>query len=266
MSILHAIVLGIVQGLTEFLPISSSGHLQVVPWLFKWDDFANNPDLNQTFDVALHIGTFFGALTYFWKDIWEFVVNKSRRRLGVLLLLSTIPAGLVGVTLEESLADVNEAVIGVMLIAFGVLLGFADRRISTRAAEMGDHQFGPRDALIMGLAQASALQPGVSRSGVTITAARFLGFDRESAARLSFLMAMPVIAGAGLFKGLDVIGNGGVPDGFVAPFLWGMVASAATGAAAVWGLLKLVKTKSFMPFVAYRVVAGVAIIGIYVAR
>lgn len=263
---MHAIVLGIVQGLTEFLPISSSGHLALVPWLFNWKELTNNPDLNQTFDVALHIGTFVGALTYFWRDIWEFVVNTARRKLGVLLLLSTIPAGLVGVVLEDKLADANELMIGVMLIGFGLLLGYADKRISTRAAEMGDNQFGPRDAVIMGLAQAAALQPGVSRSGVTITAGRFLGFDRESAARLSFLMAMPVIGGAGFVKGVDVLGNGGLPDGLAAPFLWGMLASAVTGAFAVWGLLKLVKTKSFTPFVVYRVLAGVAVIGIYLAR
>ncbi len=266
MPILHAIVLGIVQGLTEFLPISSSGHLALVPWLFNWKELTNNPDLNQTFDVALHIGTFVGALAYFWRDIWSIVTNRARHRLGVLLLLSTIPAGLVGLLFEEKLADANEALIGVMLIVFGLVLAYVDRRIATRTAEMGDAPFGPRDALIMGLAQAAALQPGVSRSGVTISAGRLLGFDRESAARLSFLMAMPVIAGAGAVKGLKVLADGGLAPGLAAPFAWGMVASAATGALAVWFLLRLVKTRSFMPFVVYRVVAGVAVIAIAAAR
>lgn len=266
MSILHAIVLGIVQGLTEFLPISSSGHLAIVPWLFGWDELTANPSLNQTFDVALHIGTFVGALGYFWRDIWSIVTTRSRHRLGLLLLLSTIPAGVVGLVLEESLADVNEAMIGVMLIVFGVVLAWVDRRVSTRAAEMGDAPFGPRDAALMGLAQASALMPGVSRSGVTISTGRLLGFDRESAARLSFLMAMPVIAGAGALKGVKVIADGGLGPGLAAPFLWGMTASALTGALAVWFLLRLVKTRTFMPFVAYRVVAGVAVIAIALSR
>lgn len=266
MPILHAIVLGIVQGLTEFLPISSSGHLALVPWLFDWTELTKNPDLNQTFDVALHIGTFLGALGYFWRDIWDIVSNRSRHRLGVLLLLSTIPAGLVGLIFEESLADANELMIGVMLIVFGLVLAWIDRRTSTRTAEMGDAPFGARDAAIMGIAQAVALQPGVSRSGVTITAGRLLGFDRESAARLSFLMAMPVIAGAGAVKGLKVVADGGLAPGLAAPFFWGMLASALTGAAAVWFLLRLVKTRTFMPFVAYRLVAGVAVIAIALAR
>ncbi len=117
-----------------------------------------------------------------------------------------------------------------MLIVFALVLAWADKRVSTRTAEMGEHPFGPRDAAIMGLAQAVALQPGVSRSGVTITAGRMLGFDRESAARLSFLMAMPVIAGAGAVKGLKVVADGGLGPGLAAPFFWGMVASALTGA------------------------------------
>lgn len=266
MPILHAIVLGIVQGLTEFLPISSSGHLAVVPWLFHWHELTDNHDLNQTFDVALHIGTFVGALAYFWRDIWELATNKDKHRLALLLVGSAIPAGLVGVALESSLADSKEWLIGVMLIVFALVLAVADKRVATRAAESGDRPFGPRDAVIMGLAQAAALQPGVSRSGATITAGRFLGFDRESAARMSFLMALPVIAGAGALKGLKIVADGGLAPGLTAPFLWGMVASAVTGALAVWGLLKLVKTRSFTPFVVYRVVAGLAIIGIAIAR
>ncbi len=266
MPILHAIVLGIVQGLTEFLPISSSGHLAIVPWLFRWDELTANPELNQTFDVALHIGTFVGALGYFWRDIWSIITTRSRHRLGVLLLLSTIPAGLIGLVFEESLAEANELLIGVLLIVFGVVLAWVARRVATRAAEMGDNPFGPRDAALMGIAQASALVPGVSRSGITMTAGRLLGFDRESAARLSFLMAMPVIAGAGALKGVKVLADGGLAPGLAAPFLWGMVASALTGALAVWFLLRLIKTRTFMPFVVYRIVAGVAIIGIALAR
>jgi undecaprenyl-diphosphatase len=266
MPILHAIVLGIVQGLTEFLPVSSSGHLAIVPWLFDWKELTRNDHLNQTFDVALHIGTFVGALAYFWRDIWDIVSNRARHRLGLLLIVATIPAGIAGAVFEDTLAHPSEWVIGLMLIVFGLVLAFADRLTATRTAEMGDAPFGLRDAVILGFAQAVALQPGVSRSGVTITAGRFLGFDRESAARISFLMALLVVGGAGAFKSLQVFTGDGLGPGLAAPFAWGMLASAVSGALAVWGLLKLVKTKSFTPFVVYRVLAGVAIIAIAAAR
>jgi undecaprenyl-diphosphatase len=266
MPILHAIVLGLVQGLTEFLPISSSGHLAIVPWLFDWKELTHNDSLNQTFDVALHIGTFVGALAYFWRDIWGIVSNRARHRLGLLLIVATIPAGVAGVLFEDALAHPSEWVIGLMLIVFGLVLAYADRLPATRAAEMGEDQFNLRDALVLGFAQAVALQPGVSRSGVTITAGRFLGFDRESAARLSFLMALLVVGGAGAFKALDVFTGDGLAPGLAAPFAWGMLASAVSGALAVWALLKLVRTRSFTPFVIYRVLAGVAIIAVAAAR
>jgi undecaprenyl-diphosphatase len=266
MPILHAIVLGIVQGLTEFLPISSSGHLAIVPWLFDWKELTRDPNLNQTFDVALHIGTFIGVVVYFWRDIWDIAFNRARHRLGVLLLLSTIPAALVGVVVEESVAEPNAPLIATMLIVFGLVLFWADRLTATRTAEMGERPFGPRDAAVMGIAQAVALQPGVSRSGVTITAGRVLGFDRESAARLSFLMMIPVTAGAAAYKGLQVVGDGGLAPGLAAPFLWGMVASGVTGAFAVWGLLKLLRTRTFLPFVVYRLAAGAVILLVWAAR
>jgi undecaprenyl-diphosphatase len=144
--------------------------------------------------------------------------------------------------------------------------GVADRLPSTRAAEMGDAPFGMRDALVLGFAQCLALQPGVSRSGITITAGRFVGFDRESAARISFLMALLVVGGAGAFKALEVFTGDGLGPGLAAPFAWGMLASGLSGALAVWGLLRLVKTRSFTPFVIYRVLAGLAIIAIAAAR
>jgi undecaprenyl-diphosphatase len=264
--ILHAIVLGLVQGLTEFLPVSSSGHLAVVPWLFHWKELTQDHDLNQTFDVALHIGTFVGALAYFWRDIWSIVTDRSRRRVGLLLIVATIPAGLAGVLFEDRLADPSIWVIGAGLALFGLVLGYADRLPSRRAAEMGDDQFNLRDALVIGFAQCLALQPGVSRSGITITAGRFAGFDRESAARISFLMALLVVGGAGAYKSLEVFTGSGLGPGLAAPFAWGMLACAVSGALAVWGLLKLVKTRSFTPFVIYRVVAGLAIIAIAAAR
>jgi undecaprenyl-diphosphatase len=268
--ILHAIVLGLVQGLSEFLPISSSGHLILVPWLFDWDELRRDPSLNQTFDVALHMGTFVGAAAYFWRELVVlgqagFRSIRTRRvrtrdeRLAWLLLLSALPAAATGALLDEIIEEhlSQEWLIGVMLIVFAVVLLVADRLRGRRDAE----EFDARDAVVLGVAQALALQPGVSRSGVTISAARWQGFDRNAAARLSFLMSLPIIAGAGIYKGVDVIGEG-IPAGFGAAFAWGAATSAVTGFIAVWGLLRLLRTITFVPFVVYRVLAGAGVLAI----
>ncbi len=269
MSILHAIVLGVVQGLSEFLPISSSGHLELVPWLFGWDDFADDK-LEQAFDVALHIGTLVGAASYLWRDIVRYtsagVGGLIRRdldqdgRIAWFLVASAVPAALTGVLLEDVIFDLSGriALIAVMLIAFGLLLLVADRLPGVRQQS----SFSLRDALLMGGGQALALQPGVSRSGVTLTVSRFLGFTRDAAARLAFLMSLPIIAGAGLFRAVSVVQDGGVPDDLVAGFVAGMVASAVTGWFAVWWMLQFVRRRTFAPFVAYRVVAGLAVLGL----
>lgn len=262
MSVWHAIVLGVVQGLTEFLPVSSSGHLQLVPWLFGWDDFADAPHLEQTFDVALHLGTLVGAVAYFRRDLARYAVagltqpRTTDGRLAWLLAMSAVPAAITGALLEDTFADLGDTewLIGVLLIVFGLVLLVADRLGGHRTRE----QYQPRDALLTGVAQALALAPGVSRSGVTITTARWLGFDRDAAARISFLMSLPIIAGALLFKSLDVVGD--FPPGFAGAFVWGIVASGVTGWFAVWATLWLVRTRSFAPFVVYRIVAGVAVI------
>lgn len=259
MPIVHAIILGITQGLSEFLPISSSGHLVLVPWVFQWEELAQNPELNRTFDVALHVGTFVGAFAYFWPDMWRLATKN--RRTGVLLLLSSVPAGVVGVLLDSLVEEqfAAEWLIGVMLIVFALVLWWADRLPGTRF----EGEFGPREALLMGVAQACALQPGVSRSGATISMGRWLGFGRDAAARLSFLMSLPIIGGAGFYKGAKevVLGNG-IPAGFVPAFAWGMAAAGITGFVAVWALLRLVRTRSFAPFVAYRIVLGIAVIAL----
>lgn len=263
MPILHALVLGITQGLSEFLPISSSGHLVLVPWFFDWQELRGNPELKRTFDVALHVGTFVGAFAYFGPDVWRIVTRN--RRLAVMLLLSTVPAAVVGALLDSLVAEDSgpEWLIGVLLIVFGVVLAWADRLPGTRF----EGEFGPREALLMGAAQACALQPGVSRSGATISMARWLGFGRDAAARLSFLMSLPIIGGAGLYKGLDVfVGGEGIPPGFGAAFAWGMVAAGVTGFVAVWGLLRLVRTRSFAPFVVYRIALGTAVIAVALSR
>jgi undecaprenyl-diphosphatase len=269
--ILHALVLGVVQGLTEFLPISSSGHLVLVPWLFRWEELRRDPGLNQAFDVALHMGTFVGAAAYFRHDLVRLGragvrsiaarrVRDTDERLAWLLLLSALPAALTGALLDNTIEDhvSQEWLIGLMLVLFGMVLLAADRLYGSREGD----DFRAHDAVVLGVAQALALQPGVSRSGVTISAARWRGFDRTGAARISFLMSLPIIAGAGIYKGIDVVREGGIPSGFGPAFAWGTAASAVTGFLAVWGLLRLVRTRSFFPFVAYRVAAGVAVMGI----
>ncbi|CAN5219085.1 undecaprenyl-diphosphate phosphatase [soil metagenome] len=266
MSILHSIVLGVVQGMSEFLPISSSGHLILVPWLAGWDDFAGNEGLQKTFDVALHIGTLAGAVAYFRHDLVRYaragVVDRRSPdgRIAWLLALSALPAAVTGALLSDVIEEKTGQIwlIAVMLIAFGLVLAWADRLVGTRKVE----GFRIRDALVMGVGQALALQPGVSRSGATITVGRRLGFERDAAARLSFLMSLPIIAGAIAFKGVDVLAEGGIPKDFVAPFAWGIVASGVTGWGAVWATLRLVRTRSFAPFVAYRVAAGSGVLGL----
>lgn len=276
MPIVHAIVLGIVQGLAEFLPISSSGHLLIVPWLFGWEELADRPELKESFDVALHVGTFTAVVGYFRRDLSALVrpawsVVRSRRvsaddeRLAWLLVVASLPAATVGLALDTLLADRTGGfvVIGVMLIVFGLVLHVADRRRGDRGVDA----FRLRDALLMGTAQALALQPGVSRSGATISMGRFLGFERDVAARISFLMAVPITGGLGLYKALKLfVLDGGIPEGFVAPFFWGTVASAVTGFVAVSALLRLIRSRSFLPFVVYRVVAGAFVIGVALSR
>lgn len=270
MPILHAIVLGITQGLSEFLPISSSGHLRLVPWLFGWDDFVGAESLEKTFDVALHLGTLIGAIAYFRADIVRYLRAGFRRgalrthdgRLAWMIAGSSVPAAVTGALLDDVIERNTGHIwlIATMLIAFGVVLGLADRRPGGRAVD----EIQLRDVVAMGVGQAVALQPGVSRSGVTMTAGRLAGLSRDGAARFAFLMSLPITAGALAYKGLDVVRDG-IPDGFVAPFLWGIVASGVTGWLAVWGMLRLIRTSSFRPFVAYRVVVGVAVLALYLS-
>lgn len=270
--VVHAIVLGITQGLSEFLPISSSGHLILVPWLLGWKELTGtaNADLNKTFDVALHVGTIIASLLYFRKDLFRFAaaaltsirtrsVTTTDQRLAWLLFLSALPGAVIGAGLESVIQEHLGQIwlIAVMLIVFGLVLLVADRLPS----RLKEEDYGPREAITMGLAQAAALSPGVSRSGITITAGRFLGFDRNAAARLSFLMSIPITGGAALFKGADLAAHG-LPPGTAAAFFWGIVASGITGLAAVWLVLTVVRTRSFLPFVMYRVAAGLAVLAV----
>lgn len=268
---MQAIVLGLVQGVTEFAPVSSSGHLILVPWLFNWTFLLRNPDLNKTFDVALHVGTFLGALVYFWRDIAKYLaawfrsirkrsVQTVDERLAWFLVIGTIPGALAGALGEDVIEKKlgQPWLIAVMLAVFAVVLLVVDR-IARADRELSDLRL--RGALFIGTAQAIALQPGVSRSGVTLTAARGVGLDRPSATRFSFLLSLPIIAGAGLFKGGKVLKDG-LPPGTAAPFAWGMVAAAISGFLVIWGLMAYVRKHDFTPFVVYRLVVAGLVLGL----
>lgn len=273
MPILHAIVLGLVQGLSEFLPISSSGHLLLVPWLFGWDDFsgADGESVKKTFDVALHLGTFVAVLGYFRHDVVTYVREGTKLvfsrqrpttvegRLAWFFVLATVPAAAIGALFEDVIDDAlgTPLIIAISLIVFGVLLGWADRIAGKRELE----EFEAPDALKVGLAQALALNPGTSRSGITITAARAIGFDRDAAARISFVMSLPVIAGAVAVKSIGVF-TGEVDSDLYIPMAVGIVTSGASGLLAVWGTLRLIRTRSFMPFVVYRIAAGILVLAL----
>lgn len=271
MPIIHAIVLGLVQGMSEFLPISSSGHLLLVPWLFGWNDFTG-PDgdsVKKTFDVALHLGTFIAVLGYFWRDVVVYVregtrlvVSRERPatvegRLAWFFVLATVPAALVGAIFEDVIDRSlgTPLIIAISLIFFGFLLGWADRLLGRRKLE----EFGAGDAVKTGIAQALALNPGTSRSGITITAARWLGFNRDAAARISFTMSLPVIAGAVVVKSVGLF-TGEVDSDLYLPMAVGVVTSGISGWVAVWGTLRWIRTNSFMPFVIYRVALGVVML------
>ncbi len=267
MPLLHAIVLGLVQGLSEFLPISSSGHLVLTRWFLGWDEQPD--DVEKAFDVALHFGTFLAVVLYFRHDLgryvregvrliwnWERPVDNDGR-IAWLLVVATIPAALVGALFEDQI-DARfgtPTIIGISLIVFGVWLWWADRSAGRRTVD----EFRVRDALLVGSAQALALNPGTSRSGITMTAARQIGFDRDAAVRISFLMSLPVIAGAVVVKVGGLIVDG-VPEGLLTPMVVGVVTSFLAGLTAVWGTLRLVRTWSFTPFVIYRVVLGVIVL------
>jgi undecaprenyl-diphosphatase len=277
LTVFQAIVLGIVQGLTEFAPVSSSGHLILVPWLFHWCIVAPaNETVNKTFDVALHMGTFVGAVVYFWRDIVKYLgawvrsighraVRTIDERLAWALVIGTVPGAVAGALGEDVIErDLGKPwLIAVMLAVFGVVLYVVDRRAG-QTRDVRDVRLG--DAVFIGIAQAVALQPGVSRSGVTITAARSVGLDRPSAARFSFLLSLPIIGGAGLFKGYKLLtGSEHIPAGFGGAFAGGVIASAVSGFLVIWALLAYLRRRDFAPFVIYRVLAAAFVLAIIAA-
>ena len=264
MPILHAVALGIVQGLSEFLPVSSSGHLILVRWLFGWDELSG--DAATAFDVAVHVGTLVGATAYLRRDVVSYagaalaaVIRREsstvESRVGWSLVASAVPAGVVGVFFGDVLRGSDRIVaVALALIVFGVLLGLSDRLTQ----RWDESDFGLGHALVMGAGQALALQPGVSRAGVTMTVARVLGYNREASVRLAFLMSLPVIAGAGLYGLFDL----SVPSSLWPAMAWGALASMVTGWIAVCATVRIVSRVSLRPFVAYRVLTGIAVLGL----
>jgi undecaprenyl-diphosphatase len=268
MSELEALLLGIVQGLTEFLPISSSGHLILVPWLQDYTFLEDNEAFNKTFDVALHAGTLVAAISYFRREVVLFTVAFFRsvrrraietgtERIAWAIAIGTVPAviagGLGSSFIEDHLGE--PWMIGIQLIVFGALLGWADRLPQSRGFE----QVRLGDGLKIGLAQVLALAPGTSRSGITITAARYLAFDRDTAARVSFLLLIPAVFGATVYSAYKAI-HDGLPDDVAGPIIVGTIASAVSGYIAIAWLLRLVRTHSYRPFVLYRYFAGAGVL------
>ncbi len=265
----QAFTLGIVQGLTELLPISSSGHLILVPWLGDWHYLETHEDFNKTFDVALHLGTLVAVIAYFWDDVVRLVaawfrsvawraIRTADERIAWLVFVATIPAGIAGAageeTIEKHLGEPWQ--IAINLAVFGLLLWLADRSAQTRRLE----DIGLWTALGIGFAQAIALMPGVSRSGITITAGRFLKLDRDSAARLSFLLLIPVVFGAVLYKGLKHVVFSSLPPGSTGPFVVGTIAAAGAGLIAIDLLLGYLRRHDYSLFVLYRLCAAAAIV------
>jgi undecaprenyl-diphosphatase len=261
---IQALLLGILQGLTEFLPVSSSAHLILLPWFFRW----NNPLVDSlTFDVALHAGTLLAILWYFWKDWVELVggffrilarrrVEDSQERLIIYIVLSTIPAAVAGFLLEKMIEGSfrNPALIVYPLVAVSFLMIYAERRL---------HPSHPldklrlKDALIIGCAQALALLPGVSRSGITITTGLLRGYRREAATRFSFLLSTPVIAGAALLH------LGHLPKNMISEwpiFAIGFVSSGIVGYLAITFLMHFLRRHTLNVFAGYRLaMAGIII-------
>ena len=262
MSIVQAIVLGAVQGLTEFIPVSSSAHLIIVPWLFGWTDVFDDPAAKQTFDVALHVGTFFAALIFFRVEVRHLIVSAwrsaTRRRIESfddklvwLLVVASIPAAVFGFFFEGFIAeDLSQPwVVAITLACFGLLMLVIDRRA---ANDRPFESAGWGDSLVIGFAQAIALIPGTSRSGVTITAGVFRNLEREAAVRFSFLMSIPIIGGAALYKSLELISEGFGDAIGAGQFAAGMVAAFVTGYVAIAWMLQFLRTGTLTPFVIYR--------------
>lgn len=267
MSIIQAVILGIAQGLTELLPISSSAHLYLIPWVFGW---TNSQEFNiafSSFDVALHAGTLFAIVIFFFKDwikliIGGFnqVVKKEKSFEGKMfwyLVIATIPGGAIGFLLDHFLEDAlkNALVIGIALAVMGIILYIVDK---SAKSDVAYENMTFKQTFLIGLSQSLAFIPGVSRSGITMTTGRMLGIKRESVAKYSFLLSTPIVAGATLYKLQDFV--------FSVPFFIGIAVSFIVGIFVIKFLLEFLKKGSFKVFAIYRVIVGIAIIMLWVIR
>jgi undecaprenyl-diphosphatase len=262
MSLLHIGALALIQGITEFLPVSSSGHLIVVPVLTGW------PDQGLIVDVAVHVGTLGAVLLYFWRDIWRMIVGvvglgkerlENGAKLAGYLVVATLPVITAGLVVNYYLAEVLRSltVIAWATLIFGIVLYVADRRgMTVRRVE----HMTLFDALIIGFAQALALIPGTSRSGITMSAARMLGLERAEAARFSILLSIPAILGAGVLKTRDLYAAGDVQLSLDAALAAGLAFAAAL--IAIASLMAWLRRATFTPFVVYRVVLGAALLAV----
>jgi len=265
----QAFVLGVVQGATELLPVSSSGHLVLVPWLGDWTYLEGHPDFNKTFDVALHLGTLFAVVGYFFHELVAMVraffrtlgtrrLDSPDERLAWIVVVATIPAAVVGLAFEDPITEhLGEPwQIAILLAVFAGVLWLVDRRPAVRQA----HELSLREGLVVGVAQALALAPGVSRSGITITAGRMFRLDRDAAARLSFLLVVPTVLGAVVLKGVKDVLLGDLPTGWKGPFVVGVLAAWGTGLLAIEWLLGYVRRHTYGLFVVYRLVVAALIV------
>lgn len=255
---IQSIILGIVQGLTELLPISSSAHLTLIPWIFNWEG------LSDSFDVALHFGTLLAIGLFFFKDWLELikggfnlVVKKEKSTEGRMfwyIVLATIPGGIIGFLLDHFLEDALKAplIIAFALIIMGIILYFVDKNCKSKISY---EKMGLKETFLIGLSQALAFIPGVSRSGITMTTARILKVDRESAAKYSFMLSAPIVLGATVFKFSSFTLN--------LQFFIGVLSSFLVGIAVIKFLLQYLKKGSFKGFAIYRVIAGLSVILIY---
>lgn len=258
MDFIRAVVLGVIQGLTEFLPISSSAHLAIFPKFFGWDD------PGAAYTAVIQIGTELAVLLYFWRDIWTIgsgwvrglfsaeARQENEWRMGWFVIIGSLPIVALGLLLQDAIdRDFrNLWVIGTTLIVLGVVLGIAER-IGRKSSPI--ENLTMKHAILLGLAQAGALVPGVSRSGATISMGLFLGYERAAATRYAFLLAIPAVVGAGIFKLKDISGDNAYGTG---PTIVGTVVSFVVGLAVIHWLLKYVSSHSYTPFVIYRIGLG----------
>jgi len=257
----QALVLGVVQGLTEFLPVSSSGHLILVPALFGW------PDQGLAFDAAVHLGTALALLVYFAPELTRLALGvatggRDELTLAVALVVGTVPATLAGLLFEHAIESYlrSALVVALSTIGWGLVLGWADRRADhARVRELAG--VGIPRALGIGCAQILALVPGTSRSGVTVSAGLFARLDRPTAARFAFLLGLPLTAGAGLQKTVSILHHG-LAGGEAAALGIGLLTSFVTGLAAVWFLIRYLQRRTLLVFVVYRIALGLLILGL----